>query len=120
MELPEKQPEEGAESAKEEPAELLPEEDPEPSPTPDVTRAPIPAPTEAPSKYPREAETVKAEVKVRVEPDKKSAKVSQLGHSGAIVTVLDEAYDTEGVLWYYIRTQKGKEGYVRNDMIALR
>ena len=69
--------------------------------------------------YPRDARTAKARVNVRAETSKSSKKVVQISSKGTKVTVLDEASDSSGTLWYYIRTENGKEGYVRGDMLKL-
>ncbi len=67
----------------------------------------------------RTAKTTRAKVNIRKEADKSSSRVVQLGKKGTRVTVLEEAYDGDGTLWYLIRTEKGKEGYVRGDMLSL-
>ena len=66
-----------------------------------------------------EAETVKAKVNLREETDKGSGLVATVAKKGTAVTVLDEEYDGDGVLWYLVRTEDGKEGYVRNDMLRM-
>ena len=67
-----------------------------------------------------EAVTVKAKVNLRSETDKNSGLVAQVAKKGTAVTILDEASDGEGVLWYYVRTEDGKEGYVRGDMVKMK
>ena len=61
--------------------------------------------------------TVKAKVNLRSETDKNSDLVAQVAKKGTEVTILDEASDGEGTLWYYVRTAEGEEGYVRSDML---
>ena len=63
------------------------------------------------------AVTVKAKVNLRSETDKNSDLVAQVAKKGTEVTILDEASDGEGTLWYYVRTAEGEEGYVRSDML---
>ena len=67
----------------------------------------------------REGKTVKAKVNVRAETDKQSEQVALIAKKGTAVTLLDEALDRDGVLWYLIRTEDGKEGYVRHDMLKV-
>ena len=69
--------------------------------------------------WPRSAKTAKAKVNVRAETDKSSKKTAQIAKKGTLVTVLGEEADEEGTLWYQIRTESGKEGYVRGDMLTL-
>ena len=63
------------------------------------------------------AKTAKAKVNLREKTDKDSRQVARISKKGTVVTILEEAYDDDGMLWYYIRTEDGKEGYVRNDML---
>ena len=64
-----------------------------------------------------EATTVKAGVNLRAETDKGSELVAKVAKKGTAVTILAEAYDDDGVLWYFVRTADGEEGYVRGDMV---
>ena len=64
-----------------------------------------------------EATTVKAGVNLRAETDKGSELVAKVAKKGTAVTILAEAYDDDGVLWYFVRTADGEEGYVRGDML---
>ena len=36
-----------------------------------------------------------------------------------VVTVLGEETDADGALWYQIRTEGGREGYIRGDLLAV-
>ena len=76
-------------------------------------------PEEEAGKEGTEAVTVKAKVNLRSETDKNSGLVAQVAKKGTAVTILDEASDGDGVLWYYVRTEDGKEGYVRGDMVKM-
>lgn len=62
------------------------------------------------------AKTTKKGVNVRQQPDQSSKKVTQLG-KGEEVTVIGSAEDEKGVTWYQIITRKGKEGYIRGDLL---
>ena len=70
-------------------------------------------------KYPATARTAQPSVRVRKETDKTSERITQIKKAGTKVTLLGEALDGDGMLWYYVRTENGKEGYVRGDMLKV-
>ena len=56
---------------------------------------------------------------IRKKPNKNSQLVTKIQTQGIIVTVLSDTQDKAGTLWYCIRTDDGKAGYVRDDMLKL-
>ena len=62
------------------------------------------------------AKTTKKGVNVRQEPDQRSKKIAQLG-KGEEVTVTGAVQDAQGTTWYQVVTRKGKEGYIRGDLL---
>ncbi len=68
----------------------------------------------------RQAVTVKDKVNLRTETDKDSERVARISKKGTPVTVLGESPDSDGELWYLVRTEDGEEGYVRHDMLKMR
>ncbi len=69
--------------------------------------------------YSRTATTAKDKVNVREKTDTKSEKVTQIAKAGTAVTVLTDAYDSSGTIWYFIRLLDGNEGYVRGDLLRI-
>ena len=69
--------------------------------------------------YPCKAATAKPNVNIRKKPNKNSQLVTKIQTQGIIVTVLSDTQDKAGTLWYCIRTDDGKAGYVRDDMLKL-
>ena len=65
------------------------------------------------------AKTAKPNVNIRQKTDKNSKRLAQILKAGTEMTILGEENDKNGTLWYYVRTQKGTEGYVRNDMVEI-
>ena len=65
------------------------------------------------------AKTAKTNVNIRQKTDKNSKRLAQILKAGTEMTILGEENDKNGTLWYYVRTQKGTEGYVRNDMVEI-
>ena len=93
-----------------------------PTPVPTATPTPVPtaAPTEAPSsRYPLSGTTNRQNVNVREEADKSSRKVKTITKKGTEVTIIGETVNVSGELWYQVRLQDGKTGYIRNDMVDL-
>ena len=97
-----------------------------PIPMPLLTAAPTAAPTSTPepteepvSKYPTTGKTTKANVNVRESTDKTSKKVKGITKKGTEVTIIGEAEDDSGTLWYLVQLKDGKTGYIRGDMIEL-
>ena len=89
-------------------------------PTATPTPVPTAAPTEAPSsRYPLSGTTNRQNVNVREEADKSSRKVKTITKKGTEVTIIGETVNVSGELWYQVRLQDGKTGYIRNDMVDL-
>ena len=68
--------------------------------------------------YPVNGKTVSGKVNLREETDKKSKLIATIREKGTLVTVKGDSNDRDGVMWYIVEYD-GKEGYVRNDFIAL-
>ena len=99
----------------------VPEETPAAATKPPVPEK-MPVPTSvplseiAPTFEPYTARTTKKGVNVRKRPDQGSDRVTQLSR-GDKVTVLGEEKNKNGETWYQIRTVKGKDGYIRSDLL---
>ncbi len=83
------------------------------------TQAPAEATPEAETGtvfVPYQARTTRKGVNVRKEPDQDSSRVTQL-EKGSTVTVLGEIAGANGETWLQIETRKGKQGYIRGDLV---
>ena len=83
------------------------------------TQAPAEATPEAETGtafVPYQARTTRKGVNVRKEPDQDSSRVTQL-EKGSTVTVLGEVAGANGETWLQIETLKGKQGYIRGDLL---
>ena len=67
----------------------------------------------------RLGKTAKATVRVRKGASARSSLIATLTKKGTEVTVLGEETDADGALWYQIRTEGGREGYIRGDLLAV-
>jgi len=70
------------------------------------------------AEYPCEGISNASSVKVRKKASTSGAIVTTL-KKGEIVTVLEETTTKSGVVWYKIKTEKGKEGHVMGDYLSI-
>ena len=94
-----------------------PTAEPTPAPTPEPTAAPTPAPTEN-SFVSFAAYTNVAYVWVRSTPKSDGTKVKRLEETGTAVLVTGVDYDSGGKLWYQVKLQSGRTGYIRGDLLT--
>ena len=68
--------------------------------------------------FPMHGQTNEKAVNVRRSAYSKGEKVEQL-KKGSLLEVTGFVYDKEGTLWYSVRTEKGKEGFIANKYLDL-
>lgn len=90
------------------------EETPTLAPTSTPTAEPTPTPD---SRFPFQAKTTIKKVNLRKKPDSGSYRITYAYTPGTTVTVLGEASDKNGDLWYKVRMNNGEEGYMKAEYL---
>ena len=95
---------------------LAAEEDETPTPAPTYTPTAEPTPTPD-NRFPFQAKTTIKKVNLRKKPDSGSYRITYAYTPGTTVTVLGEATDKNGDLWYKVRMNNGEEGYMKAEYL---
>ena len=65
------------------------------------------------------ARTNRQDVRVREYPDKTSALKQLISKSGSFVELVSRTTGNDGRLWYYVNTEDGINGYIREDFLTV-
>ena len=65
------------------------------------------------------ARTNRPNVRVREYPDKNSNLVQTVSRSGSFIQLISKATGEDGRLWYYVCTEDGLVGYIREDFLTV-
>ena len=65
------------------------------------------------------ARTNRPDVRLREYPDKTSTLIQTVSRSGSYIELISKATGNDGRLWYYVKTEDGNSGYIREDFLIV-